>query len=114
MYFPNAKTKGIQKEFAELERIMKGLGFVRWSWDYEKVYYDYKYTTDGADYYLRLRADVVGDKYLEHPKALCQVDIPVFVRHFFPHGLDDEAEVPESIQEEVQAKIQEVEKALSE
>ncbi|MGA9173771.1 MAG: YugN family protein [Thermoactinomyces sp.] len=113
MIFHDVKTKGIKKEFAEMEKIMKGLGFVRWSWDYEKTTYDFKYTADNIDYYLRLRADVINDKQLENPKALLEIGTPVFVRHFFPHGLDESAEVPEALKEEVYAKLTELEKALN-
>lgn len=31
MIFNHIKTKGIKKEFGEMEKIMKKLGFVRWS-----------------------------------------------------------------------------------
>jgi hypothetical protein len=113
MIFYDVKTKGIKKEFGEMEKIMKGLGFIRWTWDYEKVIYDLKYTIDHVDYYLRLRADVIGDKQLEHPKALLEIGTPVFVRHFFPHGLDDSVEVPESLIDQINQKLAELEKALN-
>ncbi|MBA4541763.1 MULTISPECIES: YugN family protein [Thermoactinomyces] len=113
MIFNHIKTKGIKKEFGEMEKIMKKLGFVRWSWDYEKVTYDLKYTSDQIDYFLRLRADVINDKRLEHPKALLEIGTPVFVRHFFPHGIDETAEVPESLRQQVNAKLEELEKALN-
>lgn len=112
MIFQDTKIKGIKKEFAFLEKTMHDLGFVRWSWDYEKAIYDLKYTLDGVDYYLRIRANVIGNKLLEHPKAELELGTPVFVRHFFPHGLDDSVEVPEALKEEVEAKLAEVEKAL--
>jgi hypothetical protein len=113
MYFNEAKTKGIKKEFGELEKLMKSLGFIRWSWDYDKATYDLKYTLDGVDYFLRLPGKVVGDKQLEHPKALLQLGVPVFVRHFFPHGMDDTVEVPEGLKEQVNEKLAELEKALA-
>jgi len=112
MIFQDAKTKGIKKEFRQLEALMKDLGFVRWSWDYGKATYDLKYTLDGVDYYLRLRGTVIGDKQLEHPKAVLELGTPVFVRHFFPHGLDDSVEVPEGLKEQVDAKLAELENAL--
>jgi hypothetical protein len=113
MIFHETKIKGIKKQFSELEKIMKGLGLVRWSWDYGKAIYDYKYTHEGVDYYLRFGGKVVNDKRLESPKAVLEMGDPVFVRHFFPHGLDENAEVPEALKEEVNRKIVEVEKALS-
>jgi YugN-like family len=113
MIFHETKIKGIKKQFDELEKIMKGLGLVRWSWDYGKAIYDYKYTHEGVDYYLRFGGKVVNDKRLESPKAVLEMGDPVFARHFFPHGLDENAEVPEALIEEVNRKIAEVEKALN-
>ncbi|WP_124728010.1 YugN family protein [Staphylospora marina] len=115
MIFTDVKTKGIRKEFGELERIMtKKLGFVRWSWDFGKVTYDLKYTLDGVDYYLRLSGRVVNEKRLENKKALVELDHPRFARHFFPHGLDETVEVPEGLSEDVKAKLTELENALNE
>ncbi|MGX9707213.1 MULTISPECIES: YugN family protein [Laceyella] len=113
MIFQEIKTKGIRKEFRELEKLMKQLQFIRWTWDFEKVTYEIKYTVDGVDYYLRLRGTVVNNYMLENPKALVELDHPSFVRHFFPHGLDHNAEVPAALKEEVDAKLAELEKALT-
>lgn len=111
MIFTDAKTKGIRKEFRELEKIMVGLGYDR-TWDYTKAIYDLKLTTHDAEYYLRLPCKVVSAKQLEHPKAILEVDLPIFTRHFFPHGLDHEVEVPAELKEVVQMKIAEIEEAL--
>lgn len=113
MIFNDAKTKGIKKEFGETEKIMESLGFDRWTWDYGKVTYDLQYTDNEKEYYLRLRGTVVNDKQLENPKALLEFGVPVFARHFFPHGLDESVEVPESLKGEVEAKIAELEKTLA-
>jgi hypothetical protein len=113
MMFHEIKTKGIEKEFGQLEKLMKKLGFVRWSWDYHKVTYDLKYTLDGVDYYLRLSGSVINDKSLENPKALLTIGTPVFARHFYPHGLDDAVLVPEGLRAEVHKKLAELEKALN-
>lgn len=112
MILNDAKTIGVKKEFGELEQLMKGMGFVRWSWDYGKATYDYKMTLDGVDYYLCLRGVVVNNKRLEHPKALLKLEQPYFARHFFPHGLDKEAEVPAGLQDEVNAKLVELTKVF--
>jgi hypothetical protein len=113
MMFTDVKFKGVRKEFKDLEKIMLDLGFVRGSWDYDKAIYDYHFSIDGANYYLRVRGDVVGEKQIEHPKALLELDYPVFVQHFFPHGLDYDAAVPVELEEAVKAKLAEVEKALA-
>lgn len=114
MIFSDTKVNGIKKEFRSLEKTMKNLGFIRWSWDIHHLVYDRKYTVDGVDYYLRVPGKVVNEKQLEHPKALIELDEPIFARHFFPHGLDNEAEVPEAIHQEIEQKLSELEKALSE
>jgi hypothetical protein len=106
------KTKGVEKEFGPMEKLMKKLGFVRWSWDYHKVTYDLKYTLAGIDYYLRLSGSVINDKSLENPKALLTLGTPVFARHFYPHGLDNDALVPAELQAQVDEKLAELEKAL--
>lgn len=113
MIFQDTKIKGIKKQFGLLEKTMKELGFVRWSWDYGQAIYDLKYTLEGVDYYLRIRGTVIGSKQLEHPKAELELGTPVFARHFFPHGLDDSVEVPEPLKEQIEAKLAEVEKALN-
>lgn len=113
MIFQETKTKGIQKEFGQLEKLMKQLEFIRWTWDYEKVTYEIKYTVNGVDYYLRLPGTVINNHMLEHPKALIELEHPTFVRHFFPHGLDSDAEVPDELKAQVEAKLAEVEKTLA-
>ncbi|SDY28259.1 YugN family protein [Thermoactinomyces sp. DSM 45892] len=113
MFFHDSKTKGVQKDFKDLEAIMSGLGFFRGAWDYTKATYDIKYTVDEVDYYLRLRAVVVNKKQLENPKARLELDIPYFVRHFFPHGMDENSEIPAELTEEVNQKVAELEHALA-
>lgn len=113
MIFTDTKIQGIKKEFRSLEKIMKKHDFIRWTWDIHKVVYDKKYTSDGVDYYLRIPGKVVNEKQLEHPKALVQLEAPIFARHFFPHGLDNDTEVPEELKEEIQRELTEVQNALS-
>ncbi len=113
MIFTDTKIQGIKKEFRPLEKTMKNLGFDRWSWDFQKVVYDKLYTSEGVNYYLRIPGRVVNEKQLEHPKALVQLDAPIFARHFFPHGLDNEAQVPEDLEQEIQQTLIEIQDALS-
>lgn len=114
MIFTDTKIRGIKKEFRPLEKTMKNLGFVRWTWDFQKVVYDKQYTSGGIDYYLRIPGTVINEKQLEHPKALVQLDAPIFARHFFPHGLDNNAKVPEDLEQKIQQKLIEIQNALSE
>lgn len=112
MIFTDSNIKGKKEEFKPLDKLMKKLGFVRWTWDIHMVVYDKKYIAGDAVYHLRVPGKVVNDKHIEHPKALVQLQSPIFARHFFPHGLDNEAEVPAELSEQIEAKLAEVEKAL--
>lgn len=112
MIYKTTSIQGTEKRFHELENIMKLLGFDRWTWDYEKVVYDKKYVIGEHTYYLRVQGNVINDKPLENPKALLQMKDPVFAEHFFPHGLDNEVEVPNELSDEINAVLAKVEKAL--
>ncbi|MCS1350147.1 YugN-like family protein [Mechercharimyces sp. CAU 1602] len=114
MIIDDAGIKGIKKSFGELEHSMKSLGFARWSWDYSKAYYDLKLPDDETkvDYYLRIRADVV-DGVLEKKNSTVKLHNPLFVRHFFPHGMDPEAEIPEKMQQTVEEAVSKVKEVLA-
>lgn len=112
MIFTDTKIQGKKQEFKPLEKTMKKLGFDRWTWDLHQVTYDKKYTIADVDYYLRIAGKVINEKHLEHPKAMIQLEAPIFARHFFPHGLDNEAEIPEELTEEIKDKLSKVEQAF--
>ncbi|WP_052807409.1 YugN family protein [Risungbinella massiliensis] len=112
MIITDTQIEGIRKEFHELEKALLNLGFDRWTWDYTMAYYDLKYTTSDAEYYLRVPGYVVSGKQLENPKAVLEMKSPIFTRHFHPHGLDNNVEIPAELQDEVSKKIAEVVEAL--
>lgn len=114
MIFNNVSTKGIRIRFKELEKLMRTLGFSRWSWDYHFVFYDYKYRDmqTGINYYLRLGGDVKNKPWLESSKAIVELDVPIFARHYFPHGIDPNVPLPDSIAKDVKAKVEELEDVL--
>ena len=112
MIFTDSKIKGKKQEFKPLDKLMKKLGFDRWTWDIHMVVYDKQYYNGEAEYHLRVPGKVINDKQIEHPKALVQLQSPIFSRHFFPHGLDNDVEVPEELREQIEAKLEEVRKAL--
>jgi hypothetical protein len=114
MIFHNSKIQGVKQRFHALEETMLALGFSRWTWDYEKVTYDLLYKLGDREFYLRVPGKVIGEKQLEHPKALIELGTPVWAEHFFPHGLNDEVEVPETLSEEVHAKLAAAEAGVSE
>lgn len=113
MIFTDSQIKGIKQEFRQLEKNLKKLGFSRWTWDLDMVIYDLKYHSEGIDYYLRIPGRVVNEKELEHPKAMVELESPIFARHFFPRGLDNDAEIPEDLSESIEAKLAEVHKTLT-
>lgn len=113
MIFTESQIIGIKQEFRQLEKKLKKLGFSRWTWDLDMVIYDKKYHSNGIDYYLRIPGKVVNEKALEHPQAMVELESPIFARHFFPHGLDNDAEIPEDLSESVESKLAEVHKNLT-
>lgn len=111
MILENSGLKGVKKTFADVEQVLTGLGFIRWSWDYNKAIYDMKFADSGSNYYLRIRANVVEGK-LENPKAVVKLEQPVFARHIFPRGLDYDAAIPEKLQATIDKKLEEVKTQL--
>lgn len=113
MILDQSGIKGIQKNFADMEQILTEAGFIRWAWDYNKAIYDMKFVDEesGIDYYLRIRANTVKG-ILESPNAVVKLEHPVFARHFFPHGLDYEAAIPENLQSTIDQKLEEIKKKL--
>lgn len=108
------QLKGIRKTFGEVESILTGLGFVRWSWDYNKATFDMKFHDEktGQDYYLRIMARAVEGQ-LENPKALVELENAAFARHIFPHGLDYSVEIPEAFREAVATVLKKVHQKLT-
>jgi hypothetical protein len=106
--------KGIRKDFGTLDKVIRGLGFDRWSWDYDKAVYDLKLEDPekGTVYYLRIPAEVIQGR-LENPKTTVELGDPVFGRHLHPHGLDYEAAIPEPLEKTVKEKLDALKEALS-
>lgn len=113
MLIEDAGIKGITKTFGEIEKAMLKTGFVRAeTWDYTKASFDMKFSNEESDFYLRIPAYAVSG-VLENPRAEVELDHPVFLRHFFPHGLDPEAEIPEAFQETVTQSLNRLKELLS-
>lgn len=113
MIYTSTHIQGKKKEFHQLEQSLKSLGFDRWTWDYEKVVYDKKYVVGENTYYLRVQGNVINNKPLENPKSLLELQQPVFVEHFFPHGLDDTVDTPKELADDVDALLKQVEESLN-
>lgn len=110
MALEDVGLKGITKPFGEVEKVMAEAGFVR-AWDYSKASFDLKLSAGEINYYLRIQAHVVNGR-LESSQATVKLDNPVFLRHFFPHGLVEES-VPEELKEPVEQALHQVKENLS-
>ncbi|MCG0314913.1 MAG: YugN-like family protein [Calditerricola sp.] len=113
MEIANTGLAGIERTLGELDALMDDLGFVRWAWDYDKAYYDFKLVDKdtGATYYLRVPADAVKGR-LENPMAVLKLKEPVIAKHLFPHGLDYDAPVPVSVEQAAKRALDELKAAL--
>lgn len=114
MVLDNTGLNGIRKDFGTVDKAIRGLGFDRWSWDYDKAVYDLKLRDEetGNVYYLRIPAEVVQGR-LENPKATVELGNPVFAGFHYPHNLDYNAPIPDSLEETVKEKVAALKKALS-
>lgn len=107
-----------QKELTleDLDHIAYELGFVRWSWDYKRGTYDYKYVDQklGETYYLRL--PVVALKGIieeEGNDSIVQIQQPYVGRHLHPHGFDYEFDFPKSFLNEVNSILKELKRHIA-
>ncbi|MDA8353285.1 MAG: YugN family protein [Firmicutes bacterium] len=113
MVLEDAGLKGMEKTLGAVEPVMNAAGFFRGgAWDYTKVNFDKKLLDGETEYYLRIRAYAKKGRP-EKAQAVIQLENPVLLRHYFPHGLEETDEIPESLQEEVQSSIQQVKENLS-
>jgi len=95
---------GTEITLAELDHVMDELGFVRWAWDYNHATYDLKLVDKGNTYYLRVQANVV-EGGLEDPDTLLKLEEPFLGKHLFPHGLDYDAAMPDSVTDNAKRKL---------
>lgn len=85
MLLDESGLKGIRKDFGTLDKVIRGLGFDRWSWDYDKAVYDLKLEDPekGTVYYLRIPAEVIQGR-LENPKTTVELGIRYSAVTFTP------------------------------
>ncbi|MBO2533546.1 YugN-like family protein [Planifilum fulgidum] len=112
MVLEDSGLNGIRKDFGTVDKVVRGLGFDRWAWDYNKAVYDLKLEDQGTVYYLRVPAEAIQGR-LESPKATVELGDPVFGRHLHPHGIDYEVTIPESLEKTVKEKVEALKEALS-
>jgi hypothetical protein len=112
MILENTGLDGMKSELAVLDDIADKLGFVRWQWEYSRATYDHKITENGQDYYLRINARAVEGR-LEDPEAVLAIESVYIGRHTFPHGLDYDSPISETVLKEARRKIEELKTRLA-
>ncbi len=105
--------KGLKAELAHLDEVSDALGFVRWQWDYYRATYDFKYEDTKANeaYFLRVNTRVESGK-LENPEAILVIGEAYMGRATFPHGLDYNSPIPDSILKAAKQKLGELKQQL--
>jgi hypothetical protein len=98
--------------FADLEHYMSDLGFDRGAWDYKHATYDYKIQDKNGVFYLRIEANVTEGK-LEDTHAVLKLEDPYMGKHLFPHGLDYDYPMPDSVVQTAKRKLQMLNEKLS-
>ncbi|CAG7622668.1 YugN family protein [Paenibacillus allorhizosphaerae] len=114
MIIENSGIKGMKSDLAHLDEAMEQLGFVRWQWEYYRATYDLKIEdkANGEDYFLRVNTRVETGK-LESPYAILNIEDAYIGRATFPHGLDYESKVPDTIMKLVNGKLAELKVKLA-
>ncbi|GAB7386762.1 hypothetical protein BSNK01_05980 [Bacillaceae bacterium] len=111
MLLEENKIAGTELTLAEADEILQELGFVRWAWDYDHATYDYKYEHLQDTYYLRIHGRVIKGQ-LEEPHAVLRLETPFMGKAVFPHGIDYDVTIPNSILDLAKRKLQAVEEKL--
>jgi hypothetical protein len=114
MILENTGLNGMRSDLAHLDESGEKLGFVRWQWEYSRATYDLKLhdRASGNDYFLRINTRAVEGK-LENPDTILEVEHVYIGRATFPHGLDYESPIPESILSAAKQRVQELKQLLS-
>lgn len=112
MLIEQTKLKGIKSELAHLDDVSSALGFDRWQWEYYRATYDYRIDHSGMDYYLRINTRAIEGK-LESPHAVLQIEDIYLGKATFPHGLDYQSELPDSVIKEANRVLEDLLKNLA-
>ncbi|WP_040948568.1 YugN family protein [Gorillibacterium massiliense] len=115
MIIENAGLHGRTSDLATMDEAMDKAGFIRWQWEYYRATYDHKITdpVGASHYFLRINARVTEGK-LENPYAILQLTDTYIGAETFPHGLDYEVAIPDSIMKEAQERIDKIKQLLAE
>lgn len=113
MIIENNGLKGLKSDLAHLDEVTEKLGFVRWQWEYYRATYDLKMESNGKDYFLRINTRVESGK-LESPYAILYIEEVYIGVATFPHGLDYQSPIPDSVMKIAQQKLAQLKTELSE
>ncbi len=115
MIIEATEIKGLKSDLAHLDEVTARLGFVRWQWEYYRATYDLKIedTSTKTEYFLRVNARVESGK-LESPYAILVLNDTYIGKSSFPHGLDYDAPIPDSVQKAAHQKLSQLKQLLSE
>ncbi|MDF2964510.1 MAG: YugN-like protein [Paenibacillus sp.] len=112
MIIENNGVKGLKSDLAHLDEVTANLGFVRWQWEYTRATYDLKIEDKGSEYFLRLNTRAESGK-LESPYAILYIEDVYIGKATFPHGLDYQSPIPDSIMKIATQKLAQLKTKLS-
>ncbi|WP_028550332.1 YugN family protein [Paenibacillus sp. UNC451MF] len=115
MIIENSGLKGLKSDLAHLDESSAKLGFVRWQWEYYRATYDLKIIDNATrkEYFLRINTRVESGK-LESPYAILYIEDIYIGVATFPHGLDYQSPIPDSVMKVAQQKLSQLKTELSE
>jgi hypothetical protein len=107
MIFENTGLDGLKCDLAYMDETAEKAGFFRWQWEYYRATYEYKIEDKGtkSEYFVRINTRAVEGK-LENPDTILAVEGVYMGKGTFPHGLDYETPIPETIQVIANKKLQ--------
>lgn len=112
MIVENSGLEGYENTFYAIDPVMKKCGFYP-SWDYHKVSYDIKLKEEGhaPDYYVRIPCKVTGT--VEHPECELVLQSPITFKHYYPHGLNFDAEIPPALMKKAEKILASLQRKLA-
>ncbi|WP_025688466.1 YugN family protein [Paenibacillus zanthoxyli] len=98
MIFENTGLVGLQSDLQYLDESAGKAGFIRWQWEYYRATYDCKIedAASGGEYFLRINTRAARGK-LEKPDAVLTIEAVYLGKATFPHGLEYESTIPQSV-----------------
>ncbi len=112
MVIKDTGLNGKEAFLSDLDHCMGELGFDRGAWDYHHATYDYKFIDKATTYYLRIQAKAIEGR-VEDSHAMMQLEEPFMGKHLFPHGIDYDAAIPDSVLKTATKKLEMLKEKLA-